>query len=100
MPYAFASPGWSSEKRLGASLGFRLLGVNSYQCVHALVKGSDNIMNFIYNGTKETLGSIMNVDVDPIKLANKIMEDLKEKRTVLGWEQNLNVTEANVEIIS
>jgi len=86
MPFAFASPEWSNEKGIGASLGFRLNGVNSYHCVHAPVQGSDNVMNFMYKGTKETLGSTMNVDVDPIKLANKIIEDIKQKRKALGWE--------------
>lgn len=86
MPFAFASPEWSNEKGIGASLGFRLSGINSYHCVHAPVQGSDNVMNFMYKGTKETLGSTMNVDVDPIKLSNKILDDLKQKRKALGWE--------------
>lgn len=85
MPFAFASPEWSNEKGIGAALGFRLNGINSYHCVHAPVQGSDNVMNFLYKGTKETLGSTMNVDVDPINLANKIIADLKEKRKALGW---------------
>jgi carbon-monoxide dehydrogenase catalytic subunit len=86
MPYTFASPEWSNEKGIGAALAFRLFGVNSYHCVHAPVQGSDNVMNFMYGGTKETLGSTMNVDVDPIRLANKMIADLKEKRKALGWE--------------
>ncbi|QGU96129.1 anaerobic carbon-monoxide dehydrogenase catalytic subunit [Clostridium bovifaecis] len=86
MPFAFSSPEWSNEKGIGAALGFRLNGINSYHCVHAPVQGSDNVMNFLYKGTKETLGSTMNVDVDPISLANKIIADLKEKRKALGWE--------------
>jgi len=86
MPYAFASPEWSNEKGIGAALAFRLFGVNSYHCVHAPVQGSNNVMNFMYGGTKETLGSTMNVDVDPIKLANKMIEDIKAKRKALGWK--------------
>lgn len=86
MPFALASPEWSNEKGIGAALAFRLFGVNSYHCVHAPVQGSDNVMNFLYTGTKETLGSTMNVEVDPIKLVNRIIDDLKEKRKALGWE--------------
>lgn len=86
MPYALASPEWSNEKGIGAALGFRLSGVNSYHCVEAPVQGSDKVMNFLKHGTKETLGSEMIVDVDPVKLANKIIEDFKEKRKNLGWE--------------
>lgn len=86
MPYALVSPEWSNEKGIGASLGFRLFGINSYHCVEAPLQGSDKVMNFIKTGTKETLGSTMNVNVDPVKLANKIIEDFKEKRKTLGWE--------------
>ncbi len=86
MPYAFASPEWSNEKGIGAALGFRLNGINSYHCVHAPVQGSDKVMNYMYKGTKETLGSTMNVDIDPLKLAEKIIDDIKDKRKALGWQ--------------
>lgn len=86
MPYALVSPEWSNEKGIGAALAFRLLGINSYHCVHAPVQGSDNVMNFMLTGTKESLGSTMNVDVDPEKLADKIISDLKKKRKALGWK--------------
>lgn len=86
MPFAFTSPEWSNEKGIGAALGFRLNGINSYHCVHAPVQGSDNVMNFLFKDTKEILGSTMNVEVDPIKLADRILEDLKEKRKALGWD--------------
>lgn len=29
----------------------------------------------------------MNIDVDPIKLADKIISDFKEKRAALGWDK-------------
>lgn len=86
MPYALASPEWSNEKGIGASLGFRLFGINSYHCVEAPVQGSTNVLNFMKTGTKEILGSTMNVDTNPISLASKIIEDFKEKRKKLGWD--------------
>ena len=85
MPYAFASPEWANEKGIGAALGFRLFGVNSYHCVEAPVAGSEKVKNFLQN-SKDTLGSQMIVDTDPISLANKILEDLKSKRKALGWK--------------
>ena len=87
MPFALSSPEWSNEKGIGAALGFRLLGINSYHCVHAPVHGSEKVMNFLYTGTKETLGSTMNVEVDHIKLAEMMISDLKEKRVALGWDK-------------
>jgi carbon-monoxide dehydrogenase catalytic subunit len=85
MPYALASPEWSNEKGIGAALAFRLLGINSYHCVHAPIQGSTNVMDFMLTGTKESLGSTMIVDTNPTKLANKIIEDLKQKREALKW---------------
>lgn len=85
MPYAFASPEWSNEKGICAALSFRLLGVNSYHCVHTPTQGSDNVTEFLKNGTKEILGSSMVVNVNHIELANQIVADLKEQRNTLGW---------------
>lgn len=87
MPYAFTSPEWGNEKGLDAALGFRLMGINSYHCVEAPIYGSKNVIEFLKEGTKETLGSAMYVDVDPVALGNKIVEDIKAKRRALGWDQ-------------
>lgn len=78
MPFALVSPEWSNEKGIGAALAFRLFGVNSYHCVEAPVQGSENVSEFLKNGTKEILGSTMNVVVDPKGLAHKIIDDFKE----------------------
>ena len=84
MPFAMSSPEWSNEKGLGASFCFRLMGINSYHCVYPSAHGSEKVMNHIMNA-KDTLGSTMTVDLDPSKLADIIIEDLKEKRKELGW---------------
>jgi carbon-monoxide dehydrogenase catalytic subunit len=86
MPFALASPEWSNEKGLGAALGFRLLGINSYHCVHPPVHGSENVMKYLYEDTRETLGSVMVVELDPLKLADRIVSDIQEKRKTLGWK--------------
>lgn len=86
MPYAFSSPEWSNEKSVCAALGFRLFGINSYHCVEPPISGSRNVIEFMKEGTAETLGSRMVIDVDPKRLALKIVEDMKAKRAALGWE--------------
>ena len=83
MPFAFASPEWGNEKGIDAALGFRLLGVSSYHCIEAPIYGSKNVIEFLKEGTKEILGSSMNVDADPVALGNKIVEDMKAKRKAL-----------------
>ncbi|MDE6679460.1 MAG: anaerobic carbon-monoxide dehydrogenase catalytic subunit [Ruminococcus sp.] len=86
MPFAFTSPEWGNEKGIDAALGFRLMGINSYHCVEAQIYGSKNVIEFLKEGTRELLGSIMHVDTDPVALGNKIVEDIKTKRKALGWE--------------
>lgn len=86
MPYAFSSPEWANEKGICAALSFRLLGINSYHCVHLPTQGSDNVTWFMKDGTKDILGSSMIVNVDHIELANQIVADLKEQRKALGWD--------------
>lgn len=85
LPYAFSSPEWSNEKGIDAALAFRLLGISSYHCVEAPIFGSKNVIEFLKLGTEETLGSHMVVNVDPEKLAQTIIDDMKEKRRKLGW---------------
>lgn len=80
LPFAFASPEWSNEKGIGAALSFRLLGINSFHCVYPPIQGSDNVMDYIFNKSAEKLGSKMVVDTDHIKLAQKILSDITDKR--------------------
>lgn len=78
MPYALVSPEWSNEKGIGAALGFRMFGINSYHCVHAPVQGSPNVMNFLMKDQKKTLGSEMIVEVNPKELAKRIISDFNK----------------------
>jgi len=85
LPFAFVSPEWSNEKGIGAALSFRLLGINSYHCVYPPIQGSDNVMEYVLNGGKDTLGSRMIVDTDHIALAHEIVADINALRKNLGW---------------
>ncbi|MBQ3783508.1 MAG: anaerobic carbon-monoxide dehydrogenase catalytic subunit [Lachnospiraceae bacterium] len=86
MPFAFSSPEWSNEKGIDAALGFRLMGITSYHCVEAQIFGSQNVIHFLKEATKETLHSSMVVDADPVALGEKIVADMKEKRAELGLD--------------
>lgn len=85
LPFAFVSPEWSNEKGVAAALGFRLLGINSYHSVYPPVQGSENVMKYLFEDTKETLGSVMVVELDPLKLADRIIMDINIKRKELMW---------------
>jgi carbon-monoxide dehydrogenase catalytic subunit len=86
LPFAFVSPEWSNEKGIGAALSFRLLGINSYHCVYPPIQGSDNVMEYVLNGGKDTLGSRMIVNTDHVALAHQIVADIDALRTNLGWD--------------
>jgi carbon-monoxide dehydrogenase catalytic subunit len=85
LPLAFSSPEWSNEKGLGAAMGFRLLGLNSYHCIAPPVAGSDRVSRFFYEETRELLGAVMVVEPDPVALARRIVADCDERRALLGW---------------
>ena len=85
MPFAFTSPEWSNEKGIDAALGFRLMGINSYHCVEAQIHGSKNVIEFLKEGIKDLLGSVMVVNPNPDALGEKIVADIIEKRKALGW---------------
>ncbi len=85
LPMAFSSPEWSNEKGIGAALGFRLLGLDSYHCIAPPVAGSDKVSHFFYEGTRDLLGSVMVVEQDPVTLAARIVADFDQRRAGLGW---------------
>ncbi|PAF45933.1 anaerobic carbon-monoxide dehydrogenase catalytic subunit [Helicobacter sp. 11S02629-2] len=83
MPFAMSSPEWANEKGIGASYCFRLLGMDTFHCVHPPVYGAPEVMDAVLH--PKALGSTMNVDTDPLALADKIIANLKSKRAKLGW---------------
>jgi carbon-monoxide dehydrogenase catalytic subunit len=86
MPFAFSSPEWSNEKGVGAALGFRLMGFNSYHCIEPPISGSELVTKYFYEDTKDILGAVMVVDINPQSLALKIVDDFNIRRKNLGWE--------------
>jgi carbon-monoxide dehydrogenase catalytic subunit len=85
LPLAFSSPEWSNEKGIGAALGFRLLGLNSYHCVPPPIAGSEKVARFFYEDTAGMLGGVMVVDPDPVSLALKLVAHFDERRAAIGW---------------
>ena len=52
-------------------VGFRLMGINSYHCVEPPTQGSDAVTKWLKEDTKDILGSVMYVNTDPAKVAEK-----------------------------
>lgn len=99
LPLAFSSPEWSNEKGLGAAMGFRLLGLNSYHCIAPPVAGSDKVARFIYEDTQALLGAVMVVDPDPTALARRIVADFDARRAAVGWQQSAAPTAARLSVL-
>lgn len=92
LPLAFSSPEWSNEKGIGAALGFRLLGLNSYHCIAPPVSGSDKVSRFFYEDTGPLLGGVMVVEQDPVHLAKRIIADFDQRRRGVNWQQPATAT--------
>ncbi|SNB45126.1 anaerobic carbon-monoxide dehydrogenase catalytic subunit [Geobacter sp. DSM 9736] len=99
LPLAFSSPEWSNEKGIGAAMGFRLLGLNSYHCVAPPISGSDKLSRFFYEDTRELLGAVMVVDPDPVALARQIVADFDARRAGLGWKVPVPPSEKRLSVL-
>ncbi|THF65191.1 anaerobic carbon-monoxide dehydrogenase catalytic subunit [Pseudothauera rhizosphaerae] len=86
MPFAFSSPEWSNEKGVGAALGFRLLGLDSYHCIPAPIAGSEAVQSFFEHDTTALLGGRMVVDTDPVALGATIVADLEARRRAIATQ--------------
>ena len=53
--------------------------------MEAQIHGSKNVIEFLKEGTKDLLGSVMVVNPNPDALGEKIVADIIEKRKALGW---------------
>ena len=82
-----SSPEWSNEKRYRCIPWLPPMGINSYHCVEPPTQGSDAVTKWLKEDTKHTLGSVMYVNTDPAKVAEKILADMDEKRAALGWAE-------------
>ncbi len=100
LPLAFSSPEWSNEKGIGAALGFRLLGLNSYHCIAPPVAGSDKVARFFYEDTQHLLGGVMVVDQDPLALAGRIVADFDRRRASLGWNSAAPATSNRLSLLN
>lgn len=99
LPFAFSSPEWSNEKGIGAALGFRLLGLDSYHCIAPPIAGSDKLSRFFRQDTKELLGAVMVVEEDPVALARRIIADFDERRSDIGWSRSEPATSSRLSTV-
>ena len=54
--------------------------------MQVIKRDTPNVHEFMAHGTKPILGSEMIVNVDTKALAQQLVDDLNEKRQLLGWK--------------
>lgn len=85
LPFAAVLPEWPHEEGLGATLAFRMSGLDTYHFTPPALEQAKDVQNFLYTGAKDQLGSSMHVVPTPDALANLIITDFNNARSTLCW---------------
>ena len=85
LPFAAVIPEWPHETGLGATLAFRISGLDTYHLTSPALEQAEEFQDFLYNGAKDQLGSAMHVVPTPEELANTIIADFNNSRSTLCW---------------
>ncbi len=84
LPAVGVCPELMSEKAVSISCYFVASGVDVFIGHPFHVTGSDNVMKFLTEDTKEMFNASMHFEEDPIKAAQQIIAVIEEKREKLG----------------
>ncbi|MGI5858763.1 MAG: anaerobic carbon-monoxide dehydrogenase catalytic subunit [Tepidanaerobacteraceae bacterium] len=84
LPVAGAAPEWMSEKALSIGTYVVTSGVYTMLGVAPQVTGSENLTKFLTDDVEEIYGGRFDIESDPKKAAEKIIEHIEAKRKALG----------------
>lgn len=85
LPFAAVIPEWPHEEGLGATLAFRMSGLDTYHLTPPALDQAEDVQDFLYTGAKDQLGSSMHVVPTPEELADMIITDFNNARSTLCW---------------
>lgn len=85
LPFAAVIPQWPHEEGLGATLAFRMSGLDTYHLTPPALEQAKDVQDFLYTGAKDQLGSSMHVVPTPDELANMIITDFNDARHTICW---------------
>lgn len=86
LPVAGAAPEWMSEKAISIGHYFVSSGVYTVFGVGMPIMGSENVTNFLFNELEDIVGGKWDLELDPSKMAAKIVDHINKKRKALGIE--------------
>lgn len=87
LPVAGSAPEWMSEKAISIGHYFVTAGVYTVFGVTMPVSGSPVFENYLYKELEDIYGGMWDLEVDPIKHAQKMIAHIDKKRKELGIDK-------------
>ena len=87
LPAAGSAPEWMSEKAISIGQYFVASGVYTVCGVGLPVTGAPVFQDYLFNQLESELGGMWDLEVDPIKHAQKIIAHIDKKRKELGIDK-------------
>jgi len=87
LPVAGSAPEWMSEKAISIGQYFVASGVYTVFSVNLPVTGAPVFQNYLFNEFEKLYGGMWDLEVDPIKHAQKMIAHIDKKRKALGIDK-------------
>jgi carbon-monoxide dehydrogenase catalytic subunit len=87
LPVAGSAPEWMSEKAISIGHYFVASGVYTVFGVGLPVTGAPVFQDYLFNQLEQELGGMWDMEVDPIKHAQKMIAHIDKKRKELGIDK-------------
>jgi anaerobic carbon-monoxide dehydrogenase catalytic subunit len=84
LPAVGVAPEWMSEKAVAIGCYFVASGIDVVLGHPFYVSGSQNVSDFLYEGSKDVFGASFHLCEDPLAAADMIIDLINEKRIKLG----------------
>lgn len=84
LPIIGCAPEWMSEKAVSIANYVIGTGIDTYLGIEPQVKGSEQMMELITEGTRKKFGAGYIINKDPKELVQSMIDGIEEKRTALG----------------
>jgi len=84
IPVVGCAPEWMSEKAVAIANYVVATGIDTYLGIEPQVKGSEQMMQLITEGTRKISGAGYNINTDPDELVQAIIAGIEKKRDLLG----------------
>ena len=84
LPVVGCAPEWMSQKAVSIANYVVASGLDTYLGIEPQVKGSDEMMHLITDGSRDLVGAGYIIEMDPAKLVTAMIDGIEAKRTALN----------------